>query len=129
MGAIAIERVCIPYDFAHIYYVQLYNFQIDFNKYVYYSSFLNQSHTQTDWGIAFRKALDSARPGSASHQEQLFTALELIRFGYLNANTFSRSYYGGPSVGSGKILIIESNIFNVELYDLNILYSALFSNR
>ncbi|CAG8489148.1 3402_t:CDS:10 [Paraglomus brasilianum] len=58
--------------------------------------FLTQSHTQTYWGIAFRKALDSAKPGSSSHQEQLLSALELIRFGYLNANTFSRSYFGGP---------------------------------
>ncbi|KAG9301630.1 hypothetical protein G9A89_016700 [Geosiphon pyriformis] len=59
--------------------------------------FLTPSHTHTPWGIAFRKALASSKPNSESHQEQLFSALELIRFRYLNGNLYSRSYNGGPT--------------------------------
>ncbi|CAG8474579.1 15153_t:CDS:10 [Funneliformis caledonium] len=55
--------------------------------------FLTSSHTHTAWGIAFKKALATFKPNVRSHHEQLFSALELIRFGYLNGNNLSRTYY------------------------------------
>ncbi|CAG8438708.1 9726_t:CDS:10 [Diversispora eburnea] len=62
--------------------------------------FLTHSqHTHTTWGNAFCKALNITKPNNnnESHHEQLFTALELIRFGYLHGNHYSRSYYSSPS--------------------------------
>ncbi|CAJ0765265.1 21669_t:CDS:1, partial [Entrophospora sp. SA101] len=46
--------------------------------------FLTSSHTQTAWGVAFTKALKPVDSKSEQYIEQLFSALELIRFGYLN---------------------------------------------
>ena len=64
--------------------------------------FLNPSHTHTVWGNVFKKALTTLKSNTESHHEQLFSALELIRFGYLNGNNLSRSYYTPPNVASGK---------------------------
>ncbi|CAG8748929.1 11916_t:CDS:2, partial [Racocetra persica] len=52
-------------------------------------------HTHTVWGAAFKKALNPK--STESHHEQLFSALELIRFGYLHGNHYSREYYKAPS--------------------------------
>ncbi|CAB4431514.1 unnamed protein product [Rhizophagus irregularis] len=59
--------------------------------------FLTSSHTHTAWGSAFKKALTTLKSNTESHHEQLFSALELIRFGYLNGNNLSRSYYTPPN--------------------------------
>jgi hypothetical protein len=64
--------------------------------------FLTSSHTHTIWGSAFKKALTALKSNTESHHEQLFSALELIRFGYLNGNNLSRSYYTPPNVTSGE---------------------------
>ncbi|CAG8485691.1 2066_t:CDS:10 [Ambispora gerdemannii] len=75
--------------------------------------FLTSSHTHTPWGVAFKKALGSSKSNS-SHQEQLFSALELIRFGYLSGNPYSRSYSGSPTVGTEEerkhILLISRTL-------------------
>jgi hypothetical protein len=74
--------------------------------------FLTTSHTHTAWGSAFKKALTTLKSNTESHHEQLFSALELIRFGYLNGNNLSRSYYTPPNVTTGKELyIIYIHIF------------------
>ena len=67
--------------------------------------FLTSSHTHTAWGSAFKKALTTLKSNTESHHEQLFSALELIRFGYLNGNNLSRSYYNTPL--NGKVLYIN----------------------
>ncbi|CAG8439730.1 12089_t:CDS:10 [Ambispora leptoticha] len=76
--------------------------------------FLTTSHKHTSWGAAFKKALGSSKSKTDSHQEQLFSALELIRFGYLNGNPYSRSYYGSPTVGTEEerkhILLISRTL-------------------
>ncbi|CAG8695863.1 30025_t:CDS:10, partial [Gigaspora margarita] len=70
-------------------------------------------HTHTDWGVAFKKALGSAK-STESHHEQLFSALELIRFGYLHGNHYSRIYYVAPNCVSEEekrhILLISRTL-------------------
>nr|CAG8450832.1 4779_t:CDS:10 [Entrophospora candida]CAG8586087.1 6687_t:CDS:10 [Entrophospora candida] len=59
--------------------------------------FLTSSHTQTAWGVAFTKALKPVDSKSEQYIEQLFSALELIRFGYLNGNHYSKGKsWNGP---------------------------------
>ncbi|CAG8538773.1 13168_t:CDS:2 [Acaulospora colombiana] len=60
--------------------------------------FLTHSqHTHTVWGTAFHKAFSASKSNRESHQEQLFIALELIRFGCVHGNHYSKAYYSAPS--------------------------------
>ncbi|CAI2168817.1 8627_t:CDS:10 [Funneliformis geosporum] len=80
---------------------------------LYVLFFLTLSHTHTPWGIAFKKALVTSKHNVGSHHEQLFSALELIRFGYLNGNNFSRTYYTPSNVSDEEkrhILLISRTL-------------------
>ncbi|CAG8453923.1 4770_t:CDS:10 [Acaulospora morrowiae] len=58
---------------------------------------IHSQHIHTQWGTAFHKALSASKSAKDSHQEQIFIALELIRFGCIHGNHYSKAYYSAPS--------------------------------
>ncbi|KAI9597606.1 temperature dependent protein affecting M2 dsRNA replication-domain-containing protein [Syncephalis fuscata] len=67
--------------------------------------FLTAKHTHSIYGRALLQACSlSAKPKTAAytHQSELFLAIELLRFGILHGNPFSRTYGGANTAVADK---------------------------
>lgn len=64
-------------------------------------NFVNESHQLTTWGKVLQRAMTTL--GNRNDlQESVFLAIELLRFGVLNANTMFQGFPGSPARGSGE---------------------------
>ena len=62
---------------------------------------MDESHELTTWGRILAVAL-TAVEGTKELEEAVLLAIELLRFGILNADTMFQGYQGTPLKGTGE---------------------------
>lgn len=70
-------------------------------KFLQLRGYVNKDHQLTVWGQALEKALSSSDP-SHDLEEPIFVAVEMLRFGVLNARDLFPNFSGGPTRGSDE---------------------------
>jgi hypothetical protein len=64
--------------------------------------YINEKHQLTPWGLCLEQALSVLDPED-SLEEATFVAIELLRFGVLNAKPWFSHVSGGPMRGLGML--------------------------
>ena len=74
--------------------------------------YIDEKHHLTSWGKVLQAALSKVGP-SKEQEEAAFLAVELMRFGLLNADTMFEGYSGAPIRGSRTPLPANNLVFIV----------------